>query len=286
MGQRTLKKFISTHEIKKNAWQTSEVASAYYGLINNQTNFQTLITELLVEGVDKLDGIHHDAQIQDLGAGTGAITLALLRMGFQVDAIDISSSMLNHINIQGYESKGRLFVQDFFDLDKFVGGPYDLCVSRWVLGHFANWPDVIARLRRIMKPGGYLRFDLLSEETFELSRAKEGFDPSTFAFDDRVNSAPPELFYASADIKRLRKIAEFAGYSVTEVRPLSFFYDNPRLHCPELGGSHFKTYRSLLEACFQSPGGLDLLRYFESCITPNLDHNMVGSLRVTMRADS
>lgn len=270
-------------EVKKKAWSASEVAEAYHGVINTRLNYQSLITERLLGEIEDLDGIDKNAKILDLGAGTGAVSLFLLGMGFEVDALDISSSMLNCINIQGKESRIKLFVHDFFDLDSFVGGPYDLCVSRWALGHFPNWPDVIASLRRIMRPSGYLRFDILSEGAYELSRARENFDSSTFVFDDRPDSSPPGSYYASASIERLEKEADLAGYTLIEVKPLSFFYDNPNLYFSELGDSQLKTYRSLLERCFQSPEGFEMLRYFESCITPYLEHNLVGSLRVTMR---
>jgi SAM-dependent methyltransferase len=72
--------------------------------------------------------------------------------------------------------------------DVFLEGGFDLIHARYVLIHNQNSIDIIHRLRRLLKPGGYL---VLEEPDFE---AAEWVDESHSVPGDRVNTAMCAMF--------------------------------------------------------------------------------------------
>lgn len=132
-----------------------------------------------------LDRLPRDAPVLDVAAGTGYVTLELLRRGFtDITAVDLSSSMLTELEQHGAafpRSRERLTfqVEDFHDLSAlprehfaavFCQGSALSCTSR---------PRVAAReMRRRLAPGGWLNLSVHNrwgcvEKILELGRAED-----------------------------------------------------------------------------------------------------------------
>lgn len=91
------------------------------------------------------------AHVLELGCGGGRDTLVMLERGFSVDATDGSSGMAQ-------EASARIGqpvrVLRFTDLD--AQGTYDAVWAHASIHHqpYAGLADVLARIRRALKPGG------------------------------------------------------------------------------------------------------------------------------------
>jgi len=94
--------------------------------------------------------------ILDIGCGNGSISLPLLTPERRLTLLDISSNMLatarekiptnliNHVEL----------VNEGFMKASFEPGTYDLVLCLGVLAHVDSPADVIAKVARILKPGG------------------------------------------------------------------------------------------------------------------------------------
>ncbi|GAA1960213.1 hypothetical protein GCM10009738_38530 [Kitasatospora viridis] len=98
-------------------------------------------------------------RILDLGAGTGAGTLALLRRfpDATATAVDMSAGMLERVRAKadaaGYGERVRTVEADL-DGDWPELGPVDLAWSAAALHHVADPDDALRRLRKTIRPGG------------------------------------------------------------------------------------------------------------------------------------
>lgn len=114
--------------------------------------------------VDKLlrDGQSYAKKALDVGAGTGNLTAKLLRMGYEVTAVDISPEMCEILKrrYKKYLEAEKLTVivapiEDvIFDRDEF-----DLVTCYSVLHHLPNYLGVIIRLCDFLRKGGVLYLD-------------------------------------------------------------------------------------------------------------------------------
>ena len=98
----------------------------------------------------------------DLGCGTGNHTIRLLEQGYAVTSLDISEEMLRATKSKTLKFKDRLRVvkADAEDLDDLPGSyDYVICFGS-VFNHIEDWPKLFKNLRRLMKPGGLLLFDV------------------------------------------------------------------------------------------------------------------------------
>lgn len=120
-------------------------------------------------------------RILDLGCGTGEITrrLAALYPDADVLGIDILAGNLERARSLG-DADGRIAyrVGDAFALDCPDAG-FDLVVCRHMSQAVPGFPEVLAEITRVLKPGGWLH--LLSEDYGMLHfPASPGFDPDLF----------------------------------------------------------------------------------------------------------
>ncbi len=96
------------------------------------------------------------AQIMDVGCGTGLVGLHLQRAGFKnYDGTDISTEMMSHAKARGYRKLLELDPTQQLAADE---NSYDavLCVGVFTHGHLG--PEGFDELIRITKPGGLICF--------------------------------------------------------------------------------------------------------------------------------
>lgn len=162
-------------------------------------------------------------RILELGAGSGRVTLPLLRDGHQVVAVDASAPMLAALEARlarapaAVRARCRVVRADL--LDVAVGGRYPLVLAAFnVLEHLYTRVELAACLRRVaahLAPGGRFVFDVQVPDVAWLARdpqkrwARTRFrDPRTGAsmvystnhdYDPIAQIALIRLYYERAD---------------------------------------------------------------------------------------
>lgn len=117
-------------------------------------------------------GLHPEATVVDLGAGTGQFALAAAGACARVVAVDVSPVMLARLRAKASaaEASNVEVVQAGFLTYEHRGDPADVVYSRWALHHLADFwkAQALHRTRSVLRPGGVLR---LSDVAFS-------FDPA------------------------------------------------------------------------------------------------------------
>jgi ubiquinone/menaquinone biosynthesis C-methylase UbiE len=102
-----------------------------------------------------MTGSRPDARFLELGVGTGANVLPLVRRGFAVTGVDPSEPMLAQFRhkLGGPAPHLTLLTGDAAALP-FPSESYDLALTVHVLQNVPAWRQVLAEARRVLAPGG------------------------------------------------------------------------------------------------------------------------------------
>ncbi len=97
----------------------------------------------------------------DLGCGTGNVTEKLLKLGLQVEAVDLSPDMTRLLKERFSEpiQQGRLQVYTGTLETLPLSGPYDLITMYSVLHHLPDYLSTVESCLRLLRPGGLLWVD-------------------------------------------------------------------------------------------------------------------------------
>jgi SAM-dependent methyltransferase len=96
-----------------------------------------------------------DALILDAGCGPGLVCRSFLDAGFRVVGVDLSSQMVERARLRCPDAERATFRQgSLYEIDP--GGPFDACVSRYVLHHVSDPAAFIRRQVELLRPGGVL----------------------------------------------------------------------------------------------------------------------------------
>jgi SAM-dependent methyltransferase len=151
-----------------------------------------------------------DAEVVDIGCGDGRL-LDILKTscpaGWKYHGVDWSEQAIERIRRKGYDGRsGDVSRLDLGDWD----GKFDLAVMHQLIEHVRDPRDLLAKVRRILKPGG-----VLSVET-----------PDIDAWDFRLLSRRywagyhiPRHFYIF-DRKNFSELAREVGFEVVSAVPL------------------------------------------------------------------
>lgn len=105
-----------------------------------------------------LSYLRHDAQVLDMGIGTGALTAALLKstaLNLRITGVDISPEML-HVAEKRLSQLGArytLLQTDIGALSSMTHN-YNLIICAHVLEHLANPAACVTQVRQMLTPGG------------------------------------------------------------------------------------------------------------------------------------
>lgn len=101
---------------------------------------------------------HGGMQVLDFGCGTGLLTLALLPHVGAVTATDASREMLRilegKLSASGIQNV-RVLHGDIASIP-LESAAFDLVASSMVLHHVRDVPSILVRLRRCLRPGGWI----------------------------------------------------------------------------------------------------------------------------------
>ena len=97
-----------------------------------------------------------DSYILDFGCGSGAITKKLSKTVKSIDAIDISSGMLEFAKKQSEKSSiaNINYIHDSIFDECFKNKKYDVILAFNVLHYIEDMPSLIERINTLLKPDG------------------------------------------------------------------------------------------------------------------------------------
>ncbi len=104
-------------------------------------------------------GLERGDRVLDVGGGWGSFTEHAGRRGIQVTALTISDQSEQFLKdlIQRLQLPARVLNRDFLLYDSRE--PYDAIVILGVMEHLPDYPAVLRRLQRLLKPGGRVYLD-------------------------------------------------------------------------------------------------------------------------------
>jgi 2-polyprenyl-3-methyl-5-hydroxy-6-metoxy-1,4-benzoquinol methylase len=100
--------------------------------------------------------LEKDDYLLDFGCGSGAITNKLAKAAKAIDAIDISSGMLEFAKKQAEENAiGNIkYMQASIFDGRFMDETFDVILAFNVLHYIEDMPSLIERINRLLKPNG------------------------------------------------------------------------------------------------------------------------------------
>jgi ubiquinone/menaquinone biosynthesis C-methylase UbiE len=115
---------------------------------------QRIYDRLAERAVALLPGDLTESSALDAGAGTGALTRALLRRGAQVEATDLSADMLEEL-VRQTQGTVPTTIADVRALP-MADASYDVSAAAFVITHLPDPHAALAELSRVTRPGGWL----------------------------------------------------------------------------------------------------------------------------------
>jgi ubiquinone/menaquinone biosynthesis C-methylase UbiE len=108
-----------------------------------------------------ISAIPADAEIVEVGGGTGRFSMELLKVGASLTVVDVSSGMLSVIKRKlGESTKVRLIKGGVYELDILLREEScDAVVSMRLLPHLVNKRKALSNFNRVLRHGGTAIFD-------------------------------------------------------------------------------------------------------------------------------
>ena len=140
----------------------------------------------IVEFITAMKYIHHylnklkDPKIIDVGAGTGAYSVALANEGYDVTAVELVKH--NLMTLKAKNSPVKAYLGNATNLSLFSDNSFDMVLLFGPLYHLISKEDKIKALmeaKRIVKPNGYI---LISYYMNEYAIITHGFKDNNIKF--------------------------------------------------------------------------------------------------------
>jgi len=145
---------------KTNAWKNPDMVAWYHSRMQDNRGTNKLKNQVELALCERFAV---GPKLLDIGVGTGRGSLPLARAGYDVTGIDSSQAMLDQTRVLAGETPIRLLQGDLADLP-FADGEFDTAMALNVMVHFPNWREILAQWRRVVRPGGRIRFDIHSQD--------------------------------------------------------------------------------------------------------------------------
>lgn len=129
---------------------------SYFDVPNNYLDRRSFDIRIRAETVQELMRGRTFRNALDIGCGDGSISLPLLPRCQRLTLLDLSPAMLALARSKLPPGAGVVFLNENFMDSPLEEGAYDLVLCLGVLAHVDSPESVIAKLSRILKPGGSL----------------------------------------------------------------------------------------------------------------------------------
>lgn len=246
---------------KESAWKSSKMAD-YYAREVESFIFDSVTTDLFTADIDA------SAKVLDVGAGTGRLSFAFAAKGCEVVALDISKSMLSHIDSRVGDLKITTIEASAFDLP-FEDESFDAVVSMDVDIHFPNWEEILAEKTRVCRSGGHIILSALSKENAELLNNKDYRSYGVRDFFTREFA----VFLSNDEIAQ---VAKKYGLAVEAITPYNFLALNSMLGYA-LDAEEARKFSELYSKAMSSPEFRSIISAFEANIVRSLPPSVTVS---------
>jgi ubiquinone/menaquinone biosynthesis C-methylase UbiE len=171
----------------------------------------------LVPFLDRFVGKGSTFTALDLGCGTGAVTLHLVRRAFSVDAVDHSPDMIAVARERVLEEKAgdpvSFHVCDAAHLP-FGDGRFDLVTCQRVLHHIVDMGPVFAEVDRVLKPGGsFYLSDAVADSTPAASALRSLWKVLLPRLGEPQRHGPPRGHSAHRQAAEFKRLLDRQGFS-------------------------------------------------------------------------
>lgn len=145
---------------------TAEVPTAYEGVARAWASGPSRLYDRLAdEVVGAYPGGVRDHHVLDIGAGTGAVSRAVLRCGGRATAVDAASDMVVHMRAHGLHAvSGDLLSLPFDDL------AFDGAVAAFSVSHVDDPVRALQEARRVVRHGGVVMVGLFAARPVNASK--------------------------------------------------------------------------------------------------------------------
>lgn len=157
----------------------------------------------------------------EIGCGPGTWTPLLAARAARVDAIDLSTSMLDQARAAVTDANVH-FIQA--DAARFrPDAAYDLVMSVRVLEYIPEWEQILRNLQHLVAPGG--RALIITKTPVSVWRGtgrERWFGPHTMARRLTGRQLDPEFWQRHLPVQRVRRHFRECGFTDIRVRPVIF----------------------------------------------------------------
>ena len=161
---------------------------------------------------------------------------------------------------------------------------YDAVVSRWVVPHFVEWRNLIKSWSKIIKPGGFIIFDMPNREHIELFDENSKAELSNYIGYNHAKSSNETGFYASANEKELLELAQTTNLKLVSRRPHGIWKSNLKI-ASLMGGVAFKEFIDRMNKTGDDDTNFDIIKKIEIAASSNLEvEDFHGSIVIFQKA--
>ncbi len=161
-----------------------------------------------------------DNKLLDFGCGSGAITNKLSKAVESIDAIDISSGMLEFAEKQAEINAiaNINYIQASIFDERFKDGKYDAIVAFNVLHYIEDMPRLIERINRLLKPNGVF---ISSTACLKEKRSFIGY---LVFFLAKIGMMPKIFFYKKNELETLITTSNFKMMKSDKISKLPEYF--------------------------------------------------------------
>jgi 2-polyprenyl-3-methyl-5-hydroxy-6-metoxy-1,4-benzoquinol methylase len=103
-------------------------------------------------------GIKPDQRVLEIGCGMGRYTIPLLRRGYNVEGIDLSSEQLERLRLHAPDLQPALHCGDVANPPASLHGPFDAAIGFFVLHHVHDLERIMCGVAPLLRPDATLAF--------------------------------------------------------------------------------------------------------------------------------